>query len=291
MWAHGPELDVVQGRPPIARCHTQRRIMMRRSERTEAIRLRRDGTTYHDIMQRYGMAKSTLWRWLKEERLVDAQSQQYTERRLVAQRKATETVRRNRLEKTQGIISRSKQDIGSLTARELRLIGTALYWAEGAKQKERKGQVSEQVVFANTDPRMLHLFVTFLRVCCGVLLSELRYRIYLHETAGAADAREYWHDQLGIDEIKKAPITWKRHKPKVSRANVGRDYHGLLRIRVCRSTDLNRRIMGWIDGIWAAGEWCNGNTGAFGASIPGSNPGSPAFAESATVNGSSGEDA
>ena len=226
--------------------------MMRGSERTEAVVLRRSGTTYHEIMQHFGIAKSTLWRWLKAEGLVDGQSQQYTERRLLAQKKAAEAVRQKRLARTNAILSQASQDIGVLTKRELLLIGTALYWAEGAKQKESKTQVSEQVVFANSDPRMLRVFIRFLERCCGIRSSELNFRVYLHDTADAMEARNYWFNQLRIAAITTAPITWKRHKPTRFRTNVGTNYHGLLRIVVRKSTDLNRRMSGWVNGTCAA---------------------------------------
>ena len=226
---------------------------MKGSERAQAIALRRDGASYQKIRQGLGIAKSTLWRWLKNEGLVESQSQQLTELRRTAQRKAVNAVRRTRLEKTHTIMSEARRDIDQITLSELRLIGAALYWAEGAKQKEHKGQASAQVVFSNTDPRMLRVFVAFLHQCCGIEPSTLRFRIYLHETADATDARIYWHHQLGIEAITTAPVTWKRHKRSVHRVNVGAGYHGLLRIIVPSSTDLNRRISGWIDGMCEVG--------------------------------------
>ncbi len=222
---------------------------MKSSQQSQALVLRRDGLTYAAIQERLEIAKSTLWRWLKTEGLVDGQSQQYTERRLLAQRKAVQTVRRIRVEKTEAIMAGAAQEINGISTRELCLIGAALYWAEGSKQKEHKGQVSQQVVFVNTDPRMLRLFVRFLERCCGIPSSELRFRIYLHETASATEAQVYWCNQLGIDALRSAPITWKRHKPTIFRTNVGSGYHGLVRVVVTKSTDLNRRIGGWIDGI------------------------------------------
>lgn len=220
------------------------------AQRDEARAKRQAGATYSDIMRQYGIAKSTAWRWFKEAGLVDGQSQRYTERRLFAQRKAAETVHRSRLERTQAIISAASQEIGELTTRDLRLVGAALYWAEGAKQKESRKQVSAHVAFSNTDPRMLRLFIRFLEECCGIAPPTLSFRIYLHESASGENARTYWSSQLKITALQMAPITWKRHKPTISRvSNVGATYHGLVRIVVPKSTNLNRRISGWIEGL------------------------------------------
>lgn len=226
--------------------------LMKHVERAQALELRRQGMTYRYVIEQLGVTKSTLWRWLKQEGLVDGQSQHYTERRLFAQRKAAETVRRLRLERTDRIFSKARQEISRLSSDELRLVGAALYWAEGAKQKELRRRVSAQAALSNSDPRVLCVFIRFLQTCCHVAVSELSFRIYIHETADASQARAYWFQQLGLAALQTAPITWKRHKPTTSRTNVGATYHGLLRVVVRRSTDLNRQIEGWIQGICAA---------------------------------------
>ncbi len=59
--------------------------------------------------------------------------------------------------------------IGELSAKELLIAGTALYAGEGAK---RDGSVR----FANTDPRMVLFFVTWLRRCFTVAEERLRVR-------------------------------------------------------------------------------------------------------------------
>ena len=225
---------------------------LKQDQRLEALRLRRHNLTYQDILCRLPVAKSTLWRWLKAEGLVETQPQRLTELRRLAQQKGAAVVRQKRIRRTELLIEEGKQEIGLLTSRDLLILGIALYWAEGAKQKEYNTQVSERVVFSNTDPRMLQLFVTFLKECCGVLPSTLSFRIYLHETADATAARTYWSHHMGLEVIHTAPITWKRHRPTIFRRNIGNTYHGLLRIVVPKSSDLNRRINGWIHGMCIA---------------------------------------
>ena len=226
---------------------------MKRTQQLEAIQLRRSGANYQTIRQQLNVAKSTLWRWLKSEGLVETHPQRLTELKRAAQQRAARVVKARRIARTQLIVEEAKRTIGSLTERELCLIGTALYWAEGAKQKESSAsQVSERVIFSNTDPRMLRLFVKFLNECCEVPSSALTFRIYLHETANAEVAKTYWSTQLGLEAIRTAPITWKRHNPSTRRTNIGTTYHGLLRIVVRKSANLNRGIQGWTDGLCIA---------------------------------------
>ena len=121
---------------------------MKRSERVKAIQLRRDGVSYHDIMERFGVAKSTVWRWLKTEGLVETQPQRLTELRRIAQRKGAAAVKADRIARTQAIMSQASQEIDSLSRRDLWFLGIAMYWAEGSKQKP--GNVSSRVIFSNS---------------------------------------------------------------------------------------------------------------------------------------------
>ena len=219
---------------------------MKLAEHEEAIQLRRRGVTYQEIMQRLGLTKSTLWRWLKAEGLVDGQSQHYTERRLLAQKKAAASVHRIRVNRTQAIMSTAHRDIGSLTFRELQVIGTALYWAEGAKQKPHN--VGQRVAFANSDPGMLHVFLVWLQRVCQISIDRLTFELYIHESADVEGAQKFWSTTLHVipDQFH---IRLKRHKVTRHRKNIGATYVGLVRISVKRSTDLNRKIDGWIAGI------------------------------------------
>ena len=249
---------------------------MKASERADAIRLRREGRRYSDLTRKFGVAKSTLWRWLKAEGLVETQPQRQTELRQLAQQKAVEAIRRKHAQKMATILQAARQEIRPVTVEELRLIGAALYWAEGSKQRESRP--SSQVIFSNTDPRMLQVFVEFLIKCCGVEYTSLYFQIYLHQTADADKARHYWSSALGIEAIRTAPVIWKRHNPKTVRKNVRERYHGLLRIVVRGSTDLNRRMAGWATAIHESlGSGAMVAHLALDQKIPGSIPGSPAI--------------
>ena len=120
---------------------------MKPAERCQALQLRRDGTSYQDIRRQLGVAKSTLWRWLKVEGLVETQPQRLTELRRAAQRRGAEAVRAKYVAHTQALIAHARQQVGRLSWRELWILGIALYWAEGTKQKAHN--VAQRVVFTN----------------------------------------------------------------------------------------------------------------------------------------------
>ena len=109
--------------------------------------------------------------------------------------------------------------IGELSAKELLIAGTALYAGEGAK---RDGSVR----FANTDPRMVLFFVTWLRRCFTVAEGRLRVRLYLHEGLDLEGAVQYWSELTGIPPsqfikpyraVADSSIRSNKHPPGLSR--------------------------------------------------------------------------
>ena len=249
---------------------------MKAAERADAIRLRHEGLRYSDLTRRFGVAKSTLWRWLKAEGLVETQPQRLTEMKRAAQQRGAAIVKARRLARTRAILEQASHEVGALSRRDVWLLGLALYWAEGSKQKP--GNVSAGVIFTNSDPAAIRAFVAWITESCGVSKDRLTFEIYLHETADATRAQLYWSAQLQLPIEQLSRIRWKHHRPATRRTNVGDSYHGLVRVRVARSSALNRRIAGWIAGV--------GNSLGSGATvaqltldqqIPGSIPGSPAI--------------
>lgn len=219
--------------------------------RHEAVALRRQGISYDEILSRYSVAKSTLWRWLKTEGLVASQPHELTARRRAAQKLGAAAQRQKRLRITQTILDQAQAEIGAISTRELWLLGIALYWGEGAKEHPGT-KPSAQVIFSNMDPRMLRVFLAWLIRCCDIDPADIVFEIYLHEHADGEMARQWWAEQLlSYPAVATCPIRWKRHNPSPRRSNVGADYHGLLRLYVRRSTNFNRQIAGWIQGITA----------------------------------------
>ena len=65
----------------------------------------------------------------------------------------------------------------------------------------------------------------------------------------SAQAIKYWSKITNSPECKFDRIYYKKNKIQTKRKNIGNDYHGLLRICIKKSTNLNRRIAGWIEGM------------------------------------------
>ena len=215
-------------------------------DKNRAIKLRKKGLSYSEILKEVPAAKSTLSLWLRNVGLAKRQRQKLTEKKRLAQIKGAQVRHNQRIERSRIITNRAFQEIGEITERELKLIGAALYWAEGSKQKEHN--VSEQVMFSNSDPLMISVFLRWLVNICRISKQDLNYDLYIHESGKVKNAKNFWSKRLGImDNLLR--VYFKKHII-TRRRNVGENYKGLIRIRVKRSTDLNRKIEGWIEGIY-----------------------------------------
>ena len=133
--------------------------------------------------------------------------------------------------------------IGVLSTREILIAGAIAYWCEGTKSKPH--QLRERVLFINSDPGLIKFFLRFL-AAAGVQLTQMRFRVYIHETADVAAAEEFWARITNTDPGTFYKAVLKRHNPQTVRKNVDTEYHGCLRIDVLQSADLYRRIEGWV---------------------------------------------
>lgn len=195
------------------------------------------------------MAKSTLSLWLRDVGLSVPQKKRITKKSLAAARRGGEVKRQQRIVRTERIHTAARKEIGKISKRELWLIGTALYWAEGAKQKEWSHSVG--LDFGNTDARMIKIYLRWLLEICKVDRNDIEFRIYIHENNKfrIMDVMNHWLDTTGFSQESFAKTCYKKHNPKTVRKNVGKNYFGVLAVKVKRSIDLNRKITGWVMGI------------------------------------------
>ena len=148
-----------------------------------------------------------------------------------------------RLDKIEKFRKEGIKEIGILTKRELFVLGVGLYWAEGFKKDNLVG-------FANSDPAMIKIFLRWITICCRMPKTYIKVRLGLNEqyTEKVGEIQNYWMHELELsqEQFQKPffqKVQWKKiyEHPE--------EYHGVLRVRVAKSTDLLRKIHGWIEGL------------------------------------------
>jgi len=139
--------------------------------------------------------------------------------------------------------SDARTKIVTLSAHDLRVVGTALYWAEGTKRGVRHA-----LAFANADPVVIRCMMRFFREILKV--PEEKFRIAVHAYAGMDLERTvtFWSRCTGVPRSQ-----FHKTYVGVSRASrhmrpVARLPHGTAHIKVY-DTQCCQYVLGLIEGL------------------------------------------
>jgi len=222
---------------------------MKSNFKQKAIELRKSGKTYSEILKIVPVAKSTLSEWLRDVGISKSEKQAFTEKKRLASLKGGLARRKQRIETFDRITNTAEKEIGKLNKRELWLLGIALYWAEGSKEKEYAP--GSGVSFSNSDHKMIALFLKWLIDIANIPKEHIRCEIYIHDNYKNEVPRfqRFWSEKTNFPLSYFNNVYFKKHKINSVRRNKGDLYFGLLRVKVCASSSLNRQITGWVRGI------------------------------------------
>ncbi len=166
--------------------------------RERARELRRAGLTYSEIGETLGVdiPKSTLNHWVSDVLLTPEQQQRIVEKDREAAARGREggpwggaagfnkEMKRRRIEATRAqaepIVERLAQDREALI-----LMASALYMGEGAKGEG-------QFAFANSDPKLIAMWMTLLRMNFEIDESKFRCRVMMSDDQDAETLHEFW---------------------------------------------------------------------------------------------------
>ncbi len=225
-------------------------MLAKTKEKEKAIKLRQNGLSYTEILKQIPVAKSSLSLWLKSVKLAVSQKQRLTDKKRASALRGAMKRKDERIALTKKIKDKARKEIGKLTKRELFLIGVALYWAEGSKEKEY--HPGSGIKFSNSDPYMIKIFLKWLLEIIKLPKDRIYLDIFIHESHKdrLEVVKEYWskHTSFPVEDFKH--IYFKKNKVNTKRKNIGNIYFGLLRIVVKESSTLNRKIQGWTEGIY-----------------------------------------
>ena len=203
-----------------------------------ALSLRRGGYSYSEIQKFVSVPKATLSYWFKEVKLTEPQLKRLQEKRSEAIQRGTQIRSKKVSEAIEKIQKNSSKEIGSISKRELWLIGVALYWRHRNQSDVRKG-----VQFTSSDPALIKLFLKWLKEIGQLDDSEISFDIFVR--GKQPHAVDYWSQQTGFSRGNFSHIYTYKKKASLKTPT------GLLRIRVKASSMLARQMSGWIQGIQA----------------------------------------
>jgi hypothetical protein len=202
------------------------------AERQQARQLRRAGLPLAEIAARLGVSKSSVSLWVRD---VAFEPRAGPSR---GRRRAPNALQRRRQAEIERLLAEGRARIGRLSEREFLVAGVALYAGEGSK-----GDGS--VVFANSDPRMVVFFCSWLRHFFPIDESRLRVRLYLHQGLDLDGAIAFWSELTRIPASQFSKPYRAVPDPSIRHA---KHVHGCVGVRYsCSAT--HRSIMGLVGAL------------------------------------------
>jgi hypothetical protein len=221
--------------------------MAKSEKKIQARKLRRDGQSIKSIARDLEVSPGSVSLWCRDILMTREQldileknsKDPYYGKRLQNSLKQQSI----RIEKTGRLKAEGIEEVGKLTNRELLLVGIALYWAEGYKK-------DSQVGLGSSDPRMMQLYVKWLRECFNYSVEDLLFRVTVNESHEyrIKEIVQYWADLFGINISNFQKSFYQKAKWQKSYEHP-EEYFGVLRIRVRKSSDFLRKIHGYIEGL------------------------------------------
>jgi hypothetical protein len=157
------------------------------AEREQARLLRAQGLPLGDIAARLEVSKSSVSLWVRD---VDFVPRPRIDR---GRHRAPNALQRRKQAEIDRLLAEGRARVGRLSEREFLMAGVALYAGEGSKG-------DGIVKFANSDPRVIAFFCSWLRRFFEIDESRLRVHLYLHEGLDLAAAMDFWSGLTGISK-------------------------------------------------------------------------------------------
>lgn len=203
----------------------------------KARKLRRLGLSYKEIMQKVPVCKSTISLWCRDIKLSQKQivrlGSLYDKQFRGA--KANQLKRKLEIE----IIKKdAKKEIRPLNDYDFKIIGAALYWAEGSKTRAAN--------LTNSDPNLIRFMIKWYRNICRVPENKIKPYLHLHTGLNEMKAKKYWSKIIDIP-VNRFGKTFFKKEGTGHRKN--KLYNGTLRIQI-NSENLRHKVLGWIEEIY-----------------------------------------
>jgi hypothetical protein len=119
-----------------------------------------------------------------------------------------------------------------------KLLGAALYWAEGSKTKH--------FAITNSDPTLIQFIIHWINDILEISPKSLRAELNIYPQQNENSIKSFWSRKTGIplQNFKKSFI-----KPISSGYKKNILYHGTIRVRVPCGTNHRHRVWGWLQKV------------------------------------------
>ena len=215
---------------------------MKINKKQQAIDLRKKGLSVKNISKQLNVALGSVSTWVRTVVLTPDQKLALKKHchspEVVDKRRLSRLY--NQAVKRRFITDAASDEIGTMENDVLKIVGAALYWAEGAKSKIGVARLT------NSDPALIKLTKRFFKEVCNVPESKFRGHIHIHSVDAVKKAEKYW------STVSQIPLTqfYKTYSipSKVSKHKRLTLPYGTFEISV-NDVGLHLKILGWINGL------------------------------------------
>jgi|SRR3989344_1066569 len=203
------------------------------------LKLRQEKKSYREIARILGISKSTISYWLSGNPQSVKIKQKLSEKnRRESKTRIQKIIQRSR-EKWEGIRKNAKEEsikeFAALIKNPLFISGICLYWGEGDSKPKNPLRIS------NTDPRMIHLYIKFLREILMIPSEKIKIGLILYPDLSEKESKRFWIDITGIktDNFQKTQYIQGKHPTK-------RLPRGICMV-ITHGTVYKTKMLSWID--------------------------------------------
>jgi len=213
-----------------------------------AKRMRKSGKSLGDISKKLNVTKSTLSFWCKDMILTESTIRKIqTKGKLKSIRgllrysefKRKERIERNILQRQEGATI-----LGTLSSRDVLMVGLGLYWGEGYKYE------NGELGFTNSNPDMIRFYFKWLELW-NIKKDSLIFKLTLNKffIKKENDIENFWINFLGVKKKQFSKTTFIQTDLKKASMKDVEKYKGILRVKVRKGTALRNKILGAIEHI------------------------------------------
>ncbi len=211
-------------------------------EKLKAREMRRKGKSLLEISRKLNVSKSTVSKWCEDivlnknqvNTLLNSRNELLTKGRMMGA--AVNKRKKQKVLKDAGEFG--KKLINKISHRELILIATALYWAEGSKAES-----TSRFMFINSDPEMILLVKKFLVLTMGVVPEDIVCSVQInriHEKRINV-VLNFWKNLLILPEGQMRKPYFVNTKVNKVYENYD-NYFGVCRLIVSKSSQLKYKM-------------------------------------------------
>lgn len=214
-------------------------------KKLQAQKLRDVGYSYNMIQAKLGIPKSTLSNWFRDRPFIP--NREVLDRIQYGPIKSAEKSHNKKVKEIDELLKIGAEEIGSLTKRDLWLLGLGVYIGEGTKS-------FDSIRLANADPMVIKLAIKWFKEVIGISNENISIRLHLYPDNNEQTCIKYWRNitKLPLVSFYKVHIDRRENKAKIKRkklpfgtahitikANGNKDY----------GVRLSRRMKGWMYGV------------------------------------------